>query len=67
MNYGEHRVLSAAVDSAGLDKGDIPAPLKRALQDATSASAEVCDRHLTHRFSSNSPRSLREETSNAQT
>lgn len=65
MSYSEHRVLSAAVDSAGLDKGDIPASLKRALRDATSVSAEVCDRHLTRRFSSNAPRSLREGTSNA--
>lgn len=67
MDYGEHRVLSAAVASAGLDRGDIPAPLKRALRDATSVSAEVCDRHLTRRLSSNSTRSLREGTSNAQT
>lgn len=67
MSLGEHRVLSAAVDSAGLDKGDIPAPLKRVLQDATSASAEVCDRHLTRRSSFNSPQSLGERTSNAHT
>ncbi|MEW1687523.1 hypothetical protein ACIQOF_26770 [Streptomyces sp. NPDC091265] len=67
MSDGEHRVLSAAVDSAGLDKGSIPAPLKKPLRDATSVAAEVCDRHLNHRLSSNSPRSLRKGRSNTQT
>lgn len=65
MTYDEHRVLSAVVDSAGLDKGNIPAPLKRVLRDATSVSIEVCDRHLTRRSSSNSPRLSRKGASDA--
>ncbi|MEU5547448.1 hypothetical protein AB0G85_34635 [Streptomyces sioyaensis] len=46
MSHDEHRSLSAAVASAGLGQGHIPAPLKSSLLDAVTASANVTERHV---------------------
>ncbi|MFB6940783.1 hypothetical protein ACFWGL_08170 [Streptomyces sp. NPDC060286] len=65
VSHSEFRRLSAAVAAAGLGQGQIPAPLEEALRDATSLAAEVWERHLTCRSSSNSSRSLRGDVSNS--
>ncbi|WP_244330205.1 hypothetical protein OHB56_33385 [Streptomyces sp. NBC_01635] len=49
MTLDEHRALSAAVASAGLGIGHIPAPLELALRDATSVSVKVWERHFAGR------------------
>ncbi|MGW5215979.1 hypothetical protein ACWEQO_33445 [Streptomyces sp. NPDC004051] len=52
ISSDEHRALSVAVASAGLGKGYMPAPLERALRDATSVSTKVWERHFTGRADS---------------
>ncbi|MFD5454100.1 hypothetical protein [Streptomyces olivaceus] len=46
MSHDEQQSLSAAVASAGLDQGHIPALLERDLLDAVTASANVTERHI---------------------
>ncbi|WP_399932203.1 hypothetical protein [Streptomyces kanamyceticus] len=49
MTRYEHRTVSDAVVSAGLDQGHIPPPLKQELLDAADISAQVTERHLAER------------------
>ncbi|MGW7134578.1 hypothetical protein ACWGIA_40440 [Streptomyces bobili] len=46
MTIDERRALSAAVASASLGQGHIPAPLEQALRDATSVCVNVWERHF---------------------
>lgn len=50
MNQDEICMLSAAVTSAGLGMGKIPAPLERDLTDAVAVSSAVTERHLAQRL-----------------
>ncbi|MFJ3824957.1 hypothetical protein [Streptomyces nodosus] len=60
MSHDELGTLSAAVASAGLDQGHIPARLEQDLRNATSIAAHVCKQRLTCRTSTNSSRPLSE-------
>ncbi|BDM67518.1 hypothetical protein HEK616_10050 [Streptomyces nigrescens] len=54
MSRDELGTLSAAVASAGLGQGHIPAPLEQNLLDAVTVSAGVTERHLTQRLPADS-------------
>ncbi|MGD6751948.1 hypothetical protein [Streptomyces sp. BH105] len=54
MSPDEHQSLSAAVASAGLGQGHIPAPLERRLLDAVTASANVTERHVAQQLTADS-------------
>ncbi|KAF3470054.1 hypothetical protein [Streptomyces sp. Tu 3180] len=56
LSHDEHHTLLAAVASAGLGQGYIPARLKQALLDAISVSLNVWKLHFIRRASSNSSR-----------
>ncbi|WP_326742716.1 hypothetical protein [Streptomyces sp. NBC_01768] len=49
MTQAQTRTLSAAVASAGLGQGNIPAPLDQILADAMAVSSGVTERHLARR------------------
>ncbi|MFJ2247475.1 hypothetical protein ACIQ9I_02945 [Streptomyces sp. NPDC094461] len=54
MNQDEICTLSAAVASAGLGQGRMPAPLEQELADAVSVSLGVTERHLAGRLPADS-------------
>ncbi|WP_442737930.1 hypothetical protein ACQUSN_07425 [Streptomyces pseudogriseolus] len=54
MSHDEHQSLSAAVASAGLGQGHIPALLERDLLDAVTASANVTERHVAQQLTADS-------------
>lgn len=54
MSHDERRSLSAAVASAGLAQGHIPALLGRTLLDAVTASTNVTEHHTTQQLTAES-------------